>query len=205
MPCPVGALQKRSYPPHYPKNRTARTGASIVGFLSQVSHKTKTRSRGAHPKPGQQRDEAAASLGGEQPHPSRTARKLTLPRVSSATRGPIPRSPPKTQAERDRAAASLGGEQPHPSRTARKLILPRNSSATGGPIPRSPPKTRAAAGSGRSKHWRRSSKYPRAPREISSSPEPPQRPKVRSRGATANAHYHSPPGRLGECRGKCIP
>jgi hypothetical protein len=48
--------------------------------------------------PGQQRDRAGASLGGEQPHPSRTARKLILPRASSATGGPIPQSPAKTRA-----------------------------------------------------------------------------------------------------------
>ena len=42
--------------------------------------------------PGQQRDRAGASLGGEQPIPSRKARKLILPRASSASEGLIPRS-----------------------------------------------------------------------------------------------------------------
>ena len=38
------------------------------------------------------RDRAAASLGGDHHHPSRIARKLLLPRASSASAGPIPRS-----------------------------------------------------------------------------------------------------------------
>ena len=40
------------------------------------------------------RDRAGASLGGDHHHPSRTARKLLLARVSSASGGPIPRSAP---------------------------------------------------------------------------------------------------------------
>ena len=116
---------------------TARADASTVGFLSQVSRKTKTRSRRAHPKTGQQRDEAGASIGGDHPNTLAHRAKAHPPPSLPARAGLIPRSPPKTQAERDRAGASLGGEQPIPSRKARKLILPRASSASEGLIPRS--------------------------------------------------------------------
>ena len=40
-----------------------------------------------------ERCRAGASLGGEHPTPSRTARKLLLPRAYSASGGLIPRSP----------------------------------------------------------------------------------------------------------------
>ena len=129
---------------------TARADASTVGFLSQVSRKTKTRSRRAHPKPGQQRDEAGASIGGDHPIPSRTARNPILPRASlraqDSSRGPPPATRPPAPARHPtipRAAAGSGRSEPWRrtassiSRTARKLILPRASSASEGLIPRS--------------------------------------------------------------------
>jgi hypothetical protein len=88
------------------------------------------------------------------------------------------------------AAAGSGRSEPWrrtkpiPRAAARKLILPRASSASEGAIPRSAPTTTpSGAGSGRSEPWRRTPKIPRAQRESSSSPEPPQRTKARSRGA----------------------
>ena len=75
---------------------TARADASTVGFLSQVSRKTKTRSRRAHPKPGQQRDEAGASIGGDHPIPSRTARNFILPRASLRAQCRFRRAPPNS-------------------------------------------------------------------------------------------------------------
>ena len=45
-------------------------------------------------QPRQQRQRAEASLGGDHPTPSRTARKPHLPRASSARAGSLPRSPP---------------------------------------------------------------------------------------------------------------
>ena len=152
---PRWGTPKAVLPTSFP--HTARADASTVGFLSQVSRITKTRSRearpnhppptsasptphntqgssgigperalesitqhpraqresssfpeppqrpevrsrGAHPKPGQQRDEAGASIGGDLPTPSRTARNLILPRASlraqDSSRGPPPTTPP---------------------------------------------------------------------------------------------------------------
>jgi hypothetical protein len=60
--------------------------------------RTKARPRRAHkklrspPEPRAERGRAGASLGGEHPHPSRTARKPILPRASSANEGSTPRS-----------------------------------------------------------------------------------------------------------------
>jgi hypothetical protein len=70
---------------------------------------------------------------------------------------------------------ALEANTKNPSRTARKLILPRASSASAGLIPRSTPNTPSGAGSVQSEPWRRTPKIPRAQRESSSSPEPPQR------------------------------
>jgi hypothetical protein len=61
-----------------------------------------------------ERDRSAASLGSDHQNPSRTARKPLLPRASSASAGPIPRSAKIRPAERDRSGASLGGEQQNP-------------------------------------------------------------------------------------------
>jgi hypothetical protein len=96
-------------------------------------------------QPRLQRQRAEASLGGDHPTPSRTARKPHLPRASSARVGSLPRSPTQTshpspaacprpqqpvptpaqpKQQRQRAEASLGGDHPTPSRTARKPHLP---------------------------------------------------------------------------------
>jgi hypothetical protein len=83
-----------------------------------------------------------------------------LPRASSASAGPIPRSAKTRQAERDRSAASLGSDHQNPSRTARKPLLPRASSASAGPIPRSAKIRPSGAGSVRSEPWRRTTKSP---------------------------------------------
>jgi hypothetical protein len=118
------------------------------------------------------------------PIPRAAARKLILPRASSASAGPVPRSTPNTP-----SGAGSGRSEPwrrtnpSPRAAARKLILPRASSASAGTVPRSTPNTPSGAGSGRSEPWRRTPKIPRAQRESSSSPEPPQRTKARSRGA----------------------
>jgi hypothetical protein len=58
-------------------------------------------------------------------NPRATARKPLLPRASSASAGPFPRSHQIRLAERDRAGTSIGGDHPIPRATARKLILPR--------------------------------------------------------------------------------
>ena len=124
---------------------TARADASTVGFLSQVSRITKTRSRRAHPKPWQQRDEAGASIGGDHPIPSRTARNLILPRASlraqDSSRGPPPSHPPTSAS----------------------------------PTPHTTP---GSSGIGPERALEAITQHPRAQRESSSFPEPPERAKA---------------------------
>ena len=112
--------------------------AKAPPFQSLLSERRPDTAEPRPPKTVAERCQARASLGGEHPTPSRTARKLLLSRAYSASGGLTPRSPPKTVAERCRAGASLGGEHPTPSRKARKLIVPRAYSASGGLTPRSP-------------------------------------------------------------------
>ena len=105
-------------------------------------------------------------------NPSRTARKPILPRASSASAGPIPRSPKKSQRSGIGPEQALEAIKPIPSRTARKPILPR-ASLRASDRSRGAPKNRSGAGSDRSKHWKRSSPSPRAQRESRSFPELP--------------------------------
>ena len=86
-----------------------------------------------------ERDRSGASIEGDHPKPSRTARKLPPPPSLPASEGPIPRSPQIRQAERDRSGASIGTYSPYsPSRASAKAQLAPTFPASAGPIPRSP-------------------------------------------------------------------
>ena len=121
-------------------------------------------------------------------NPSRTARKPILPRASSASAGPIPRSPKKSQRSGIGPEQALEAIKPIPSRTARKPVLPR-ASLRAKVRSRGAPKNRSGAGSDRSKHWKRSSPSPRAQRESRSFPELP----CERRFGPAEPHHHDTP------------
>ena len=72
-----------------------------------------------------ERDRSEACTGSNQTLPSRTARKLILPRSLPACIGPVPRSPKKSQRSGIGPMHALEAIKPIPSRTARKPILPR--------------------------------------------------------------------------------
>ncbi|MEY3536288.1 MAG: hypothetical protein RLZZ582_1864, partial [Verrucomicrobiota bacterium] len=87
-----------------------------------------------------------------------TARKLILPRASSASAGPIPRSHQIRLAERDRSATSLGGKQQKPSRNSAKAHPPPSLLSECRTDPAEPPNTPSGAGSVRNEPWRRTAK-----------------------------------------------
>jgi hypothetical protein len=118
------------------------------------------------------------------PIPRAAARKLILPRASSASVGTVPRSAPTTNPTHPHPLMDRGrtpGQETRPTRDNG----PKPDAGSGDPAYKGSfsGATRAAAGSGRSEPWRRTPKIPRAQRESSSSPEPPQRAQARSRGA----------------------
>ena len=76
-----------------------------------------------HPR---QRDRSAASLGSEHQNPSRIARKPILPRASSASAGPIPRSAPYAKRSGIGPKRALEAITKIPSRTARKPHPPQS-------------------------------------------------------------------------------
>ena len=111
----------------------------------------------------------------------------------------IPQTHPLKQPPPDRAGASIGSDHQKPSRTARKQRPPPSFPARAGPFPQSTSPTthlrahpqrpflttahpKAAAGPGRSKHWKRSPKTPRAQRESNALHRASLRAQDRSRG-----------------------
>jgi hypothetical protein len=127
----------------------------------KLPQRAQDRSRGAPIRPAE-RDRSAASLGSEHQNPSRKARKPVLPRASSASAGPIPRSAPPTRTAEVPSRPRLGtvwgmrrsfrtlrlcavpGVSPRagircPVGALRTPHLPRASLASAGPIPRSTP------------------------------------------------------------------
>jgi hypothetical protein len=84
-----------------------------------------------------ERDRSAASLGSDHQNPSRTARKPLLPRASSASAGPIPRSAPYAKRSGIGPQRALEANNKIPSAQRESPSFPRASSASAGPIPRS--------------------------------------------------------------------
>ena len=110
--------------------------------------------------PRAQRDQTGASIEGDHPNPSRTARKLPLPRAclraqdrSRCARHPRPAqesvlTAPSSQptctprAQRDRTGASIAGEPPHPLAHSAKAPPSPSLPASAGTVPLRPtPKT----------------------------------------------------------------
>jgi len=93
--------------------------------------------------------------------PRATRESPILPRASSASAGPFPRS-----AQIRQSGAGSDRSEPWrrttktPSRNARKPLLSRASSARVGPFPRSAQIRQSGAGSDRSEPWKRSPKSP---------------------------------------------
>ena len=88
---PLGHF-KSGHPPsstqkHHRTRRHVDNGLHPPGCRRDISQIPRS-----PPKTRAERGRAVASLGGEHSHPSRTARKLILPRASSANEGPTPRS-----------------------------------------------------------------------------------------------------------------
>ena len=88
-------------------------------------------------------------------------------------------TPPNQQ--RERAEASIGSDHQNPSRTARKQRPPPELTCARRTVPAAK-HTKPAAGAGRSKHWKRSPKTPRAQRESNTLPRAYLRAQARSRG-----------------------
>ena len=151
-----------------------------------------------------QRDRAGASIGSDDPHPSRAARKPILPRASlraqdrsrgALTRDPAPIARPATHPTPKNLNQSATTET-QASAQKRTGKLPTTTHAP------------AAAGSGRSEHWKRSplslarsakahapASFPASAGPIPRSPHPRPSPDRQTRNAPHTAH---PTDRLGD-------
>jgi hypothetical protein len=90
-----------------------------------------------------ERCRAVASLGGEHPNPSRTARKLLLPRAYSASGGPMPRSPDTAEPTKNRSGTVSVRSEPW-RRTANPPSAQRESSSSSEPTQRAQDRSRGA-------------------------------------------------------------
>jgi hypothetical protein len=177
---PSGAGSVRSEP----WKRTPKSLAHSAKTPPPPSFLSERRTDPAEPptRPAE-RDRSAASLGSEQQNPSRTARKPLLPRASSATAGPIPRSTPYAQRSGigPQRALEANSKNPRAQRESPSSPeLPQRAQDRS----RGAPKHAQRSGIGPQRALEAITKAPRAKRESPSSPELPQRAQDRSRGAS---------------------
>jgi hypothetical protein len=182
-PAPAGSVRSE------PWKRTPKPLAHSAKARPSQSFLSDRRTDPAeHPIRPAERDRSAASLGSDHQNPSRTARKPVLPRASSASEGPIPRSTPYAQRSGIGPQRALKAITKAPRATRESPILPR-AFLQAKDRSRGAPHTPSASGIGPQRALEANTKAPRAQRESPSFPELPQRPQDRSRGAP-----HTPSG-----------